>query len=287
MRLYAIFLILLGGSALSLPASQERPEPSVPGLLESTPVAEPLPMPRQSEEPPLAFPFPLQFIADPSPAEPPTKPPKAAAADPVPAPTPTVADILAIRAQIADMVKREAAMVALLNADLSKLGIPAVESVGIGRRGPPGPIGPAGKDGAPGAKGDKGDKGDQGPPGTGPVTPPPVTDPFVKALTDAFAKETDADKAKLSLLATIYSQSTAAGGVIYNPANDTAAKVHAMFKSVRDGLMVGALPNVIEAIRLQQNADLVIPENKPLDTATRDKIATSFAKVGKLLSELK
>ncbi len=121
---------------------------------------------------------------------------------------------------------------------------------------------------------------------TGPRPPPAPPDAFVKALQDAWALETPADKARIADLAAIYRVSaTKPSGTIYLAANDTGKKVHDVFKSARDAFMQGALPNVIEAIRQHQNAELTIPENKPLDDATRDKIAASFMRFARSAPE--
>jgi len=213
--------------------------------------------------------------------------PKADPPPPAPAPTPTVADILAMRAKIAEMVKQEAAMVAALNAELAKLGASAgqVEAMGVGRPGPPGPRGPAGPKGDPGPAGPQGPVVPQGPPGG----PPAPVDPFAKALANAWALETTADKARIGDLVSIYRvAATKPNGTIYLAANDTGKKVHDIFKTARDAFLQGSLPHVIEAIRKQQDAELILVlENKPLDDATRDKIADSFLNVAKHLSELK
>lgn len=95
-----------------------------------------------------------------------------------------IARIEAIHAEIAKLLKEDAAECAELNRQFSeqraaaaKLGsaIPAfaVESL-LNRRGPPGPQGPVGPQGPQGPKGDKGEKGD---PATKPVDPPVIPKP--------------------------------------------------------------------------------------------------------------
>lgn len=100
-------------------------------------------------------------------------------AEPPKAPV-TVTDVLKVRAEIAALVKKEAAMVAELNRELAKLKIAPVEAIGIGRQGPPGPRGP------PGPQGPKGDKGDKGDPGGTPVpvpdNPAPIAEPGFRVL---------------------------------------------------------------------------------------------------------
>lgn len=136
------------------------------------------------------------------------------AAEPVPAPTPTVADILKTREEIAKLVAKEAAQVAALNADLKKLGIAPVEATGIGR---------PGKDGhspvltwGTGADADRiaidgkftGPHltGPQGPPAPGPVVP---VDPFAQAIADAFAATPEAEKPLVASLAAVWSNEAA------------------------------------------------------------------------------
>ncbi len=130
------------------------------------------------------------------------------AADPVPTPPapnpqPTIearlASIKARRDKIAAMVKEDNDEVAALTAQvkaqndaLAKIGIanvsPAIEPLGIGRRGPAGPKGDKGDPGPVGPIGPQGPKGDKGDPAPVPV------DALTKAIQDAYTATPDAEK---------------------------------------------------------------------------------------------
>jgi hypothetical protein len=229
-------------------------------------------------------------------AVPRTDPPK-----PVPpAPVPTPAEILALRAKIAELVSQEAAMVAALNAELAKLG-PSVQKVEASSIGKPGKDGHSpvltwvgdqiaidGKVTGPHLTGPIGPPGPQGPAGP-PAPTPPILDPLGQALTAAWSFESSADKTKVQDLASYYAAAALKpGGIIYDSGNTTPEQIHEVFKAARDKAMMGALPNTIEAIRKWMNTTLSPdPANKPLDDTTRDKIAAAFNKVSKSLTELK
>jgi len=195
---------------------------------------------------------------------------------------PTVADVLKANADATAAIEKAKAVFEAWKKEAAKIdpSLAKLEgSFGRGKPGPPGPPGPAGPAGPQGPKGDKGDKGD----------PAPVPlDSFAKAIQDAWALESAAEKAKVGDLASLYSKAALPAGLIYNPTNDTAGKIHSVFKAAREGVIgVGGLPNVVEAIRLEFNSALVIPENQPLDAPTRDRIAAKFNQAAKVLGGLK
>lgn len=135
--------------------------------------------------------------------------------DPAPAAPPTVADIMATRAEIAKLVAKEAKQVADLNLELKKLGIAPLEAMGIGK---PGKQGPPGKDGhspvltwGTGADFDRIaiDGVFSGPHLTGPPgSPAPLpVDPFEKKVADAYQSTPDAEKALVPALVSLFKQS--------------------------------------------------------------------------------
>lgn len=120
------------------------------------------------------------------------------------------------------------------------------------------------------------------PPDDPPPPPPPPADALVKSLREAWGKETDADKAKLTTLVDIYRQAA-------KTAQDTRVKnfkdLNDVVKSSREQLIGQALPNLRGVINaaLQQSLSGVSPT---LDAASRklcedtfNRVATSLAKI--------
>lgn len=231
---------------------------------------------------------------------------------PMPAPLPLKADALRTQAlaRVAELdakaKDRKAKIEALLKEDeaeaaerkavadaakaLGSAAPPAPEVIGIGKPGPPGhspvltwvgdQIAIDGKVTGPHLTGPQ---GPAGPPG-----PQPITDPFAKAIADAWALESAADKAHLKDLARLYAQAAVKPtGTVYIAGNDTAKKIVGVLHAARVAMMQEALPNVREVLKKQLDTDLVMPENKPLDDAARDKIANAFLNVATHLAELK
>ena len=120
-------------------------------------------------------------------------PPVQTAEPPLFTTTPSVASILAVRAEIAALVKKEAAMVAEFNKELAKLGIKPVESLGFGK-------GPKGDKGDRGPKGDKGDPGKDASPAP-PNPPPPDTWPASNLYILIVAETADATPSHAQLFA--------------------------------------------------------------------------------------
>jgi hypothetical protein len=123
-------------------------------------------------------------------------------------------------------------------------------------------------------------------PGPGPPTPPtPPADPFAKALGDAYAQETAADKAKLPLLAAFFRQSA-------ETAKDSKyTTVGQLFDDMHTALtaLIGA--DALRKVRNVAGAELdkTIPKMAlaPLDAPMRDVVVREFTKVATALGGLK
>lgn len=122
------------------------------------------------------------------------------------------------------------------------------------------------------------------PPGPGPVPPAP-TDPIAKAITDAYAAETDPQKApRVQLLAVFYD--TAAKSTVSDPAiADTSALLKTLQAARKSLLPDDAILTVRKAIETQLNAVLAKPA--PLDAAKRAEVSGLFTKIGAALGGLK
>lgn len=217
--------------------------------------------------------------------------------EPIPAPRPAttidakIATIEARRVQLKKLVAEDEAdikeLIELWTAQqkrLEKLGIktdlgPAIETLMLGKRGPPGPKGDKGDPGPPGPKGDKGDKGD---PGGG---PPPVTDPFVKALQDAYAADTGPEKAEsLAFLKAAYK----AMATKHKDGLITIKDALTWMRSVVEAPDVGLPTTMLVPLRKEIGKELTAAVgsvlNAPLD---HDKFAAALRKIADALKEVK
>jgi hypothetical protein len=179
-------------------------------------------------------------------------------AEPPKAP-PTVANILAVRAEIAALEKKESAMVAEFNRELAKLKVKPVDAL-LGRRGPPGPAGPPGPQGPIGPAGPqvpKGDKGDSGP------TPAPHPDPVSKAQAAYTADSSPtkaADKTQLTdvcraLAESVNSPTITTAGDLFTVANNSITqRIEGRLRGVR-GLLGEELEAVLPAGRADPLTD--------------------------------
>lgn len=131
------------------------------------------------------------------------------------------------------------------------------------------------------------------PPVPVPVPPVPVpTDPFTKAIQDAWTKESTADKAMISNLTGLYSQAIImADDTTYTLVKaqndaDLAKSLFDVMHATRLSLVKDCLPNVRAVITIELNKTLPTVVGAPLDAATRITAKTEFSKIATALGGL-
>lgn len=121
-----------------------------------------------------------------------------------------------------------------------------------------------------------------------PTPPPPLepTDPFFAILKAAWQSEAVPDKAAVASLAALYRQSAAT--TVNDATLKTAGDFFRTFKAAVDSLVpAAALPRVRPALGAELARVLPTSASAPLDVATRQLIATHYARIAADLEGLK